>query len=411
MRSTVAILGAGHSGLAMSRCLAERSIDHVLFERGEVARSWKTERWDSLRLLTPNWQTQLPGAAYAGPSPDGFMAMPELVEFIESYARVIAAPVRTQTEVTSVRRSDAGYAITTSQGPWECRAIVIATGACNRASVPACAASVPPAITQLTPLTYKRPSQLPDGGVLVVGASATGVQLAAELHDSGRPVTLAVGEHVRLPRRYRGRDIQWWMDAAGLLDVRYDEVDDLVRARNVPSPQLVGTPDHTTLDLNGLTARGVRLVGRLADVRGAKLLFSGSLRNVCALADLKQTRLLGTLDEWAHRCGLDGEVGPSERYEPTRVDESPTLEIDLARAGIRSVLWATGYKPDYKYLDVPVLDHKGKLRHVGGVVDSPGMYLLGETFLRRRKSSFIHGAEADSRDLSEHLARFLADRG
>jgi putative flavoprotein involved in K+ transport len=406
-RSTVVILGAGHSGLAMSRCLAERSIDHVLLERGEVAQSWKRERWDSLRLLTPNWQTQLPGYAYAGTAPDDFMAVPELVAFIEGYAQAIAAPVHTHTAVTKVSRDDAGYVIDTNDGPWQSRAVVIATGSCNIASVPKCAASLPPSLFQLTPLAYKRPSDLPEGGVLVVGASATGVQLAAEIHGSGRPATLAVGEHVRLPRRYRGRDIQWWMDAAGLLDMRYDEVDDLVRARNVPSPQLVGTPDRSTLDLNTLTARGVRLVGRLAEVRGSKLLFSGSLRNVCALADLKQTRLLNTLDEWAAKRGLEGEVGPSERYEPTRIDADPCIELDLERAGIRSVVWATGFRPDYSWLDVPVLDHKQKLRHTGGVVDSPGMYLLGETFLRRRKSSFIHGAEADTRDLSEHLVQHL----
>jgi putative flavoprotein involved in K+ transport len=385
----------------MSRCLAERSIDHVLLERGEVAQSWKRERWDSLRLLTPNWQSKLPGYAYSGPSPDDFMAVPELVEFIEGYARVIAAPVRAQTTVTSVRRSETGYAIETSDGPWECRALVVATGACNVATVPKCAASLPASITSTTPLAYKRPADVPEGGVLVVGASATGVQLAAELQRAGRAVTLAVGEHVRLPRVYRGRDIQWWMDAAGLLDTRYDEVDDIVRARHVPSPQLVGTRERLTLDLNALTALGIRLVGRLADVRGTKALFSGSLRNVCALADLKMNRLLGTLDEFGG--------GTGERFEPTRVDDNPCIELDLERAGIRSVLWATGYKPDYSWLDVPVLDHKGKLRHTGGVVDdAPGMYLLGDTFLRRRKSSFIHGAEADARDLAEHLARYLA---
>ena len=407
MRATAVILGAGHSGLAMSRCLSHRSIDHVVLERGEVANSWKTERWESLRLLTPNWQSRLPGHAYQGPEPDGFMTMSEVIEFIDSYARLVSAPLELDTSVTSVRRSDHGYQVATTRGTWECRAVVVATGACNIAHVPRVAEAFPATVQALTPMQYRGPAQLAAGGVLVVGGSATGIQLAREIHASGRPVTLAVGEHVRLPRTYRGRDIQWWMDACGLLDMRYDQVDDLVRARHVPSPQLVGTAERLTLDLNALTAMGVALVGRLGDVRGSVAQFSGALKNVCTLADLKMNRLLGTLDEWAAASGLDGEVGPAERYEPTRIDGPPSIEIDLAKGAIRTVLWATGYRPDYSWLEVPVLDRKGRLRHQGGVVDSPGMYLLGDTFLRRRKSSFIHGAGDDASDLSAHLAAHL----
>jgi len=194
---------------------------------------------------------------------------------------------------------------------------------------------------------------------------------------------------------------------SGVLDLRFDQVDDLVRARHVPSPQLVGTTERITLDLNALTSMGVRLVGRLVDVRGTTALCSGSLKNVCALADLKMNRLLATLDEWAVATGRADDLGPVERYEPTRVDATPRTELDLASGAIRTVVWATGFKPDYSWLEVPVVDHKGKLRHVGGVVDSPGMYLMGETFLRRRKSSFIHGAADDALDLSAHLAGYL----
>src|SRR6202034_2478461 len=195
-------------------------------------------------------------------------------------------------------------------------AVVIASGACNLPTVPGLASAVPPELEQLTPLHYRDPVGLPDGGVLVVGASATGVQLAAELQRSGRPVTLTVGEHVRLPRTYRGRDVLWWMSASGLWDQRYDEVEDLTRARRLPSPQLAGTPERTTLDLNALTALGVELVGRWAAVRDGRALFSGGLRNVCALADLKMARLLDTFDEWADGQGLDAEVGAAERYAP-----------------------------------------------------------------------------------------------
>jgi putative flavoprotein involved in K+ transport len=391
----------------MSRCLTEYSIDHVVLERGQVANSWRTERWDSLRLLTPNWQSRLPGLAYQGPEPDGFMTMPEVTRFIESYARLVSAPIEANTTVTSLRRSDRGYDVQTTNGTWECRAVVVATGACNLPAVPRVAEAFPKSVTSITPMEYRGPAQLPEGGVLVVGASATGIQLAREIHDSGRPVTLSVGEHVRLPRTYRGRDIQWWMDACGLLDTRYDEVDDLVRARHVPSPQLVGTPERITLDLNVLAAMGIALVGRLVDVRGTVALFSGSFRNVCALADLKMNRLLDTLDEWAVAAGRAQDVAPPERYEPTHVEATPRLELDLAKGAVRTVVWATGYRPDYSWLEVPVLDRKGRISHQGGVVASPGMYLMGETFLRRRKSSFIHGAGDDARDLAAHLAAHL----
>ncbi|HEY7941123.1 MAG TPA: hypothetical protein VID25_04185, partial [Candidatus Limnocylindrales bacterium] len=252
--------------------------------------------------------------------------------------------------------------------------------------------------------------QLPDGGVLVVGASATGVQLAAELRRSGRPVTLSVGEHVRLPRTYRGRDVLWWMDESGVWDQRYDEVEDLTRARRLPSPQLAGTPERTTLDLNALTSMGVELVGRWAAVRDGRALFSGGLRNMFSLADLKMERLLDTFDEWAKTDGYDAEAGPPERFAPTRVPESARLQLDLQSGEIRAIVWATGFRPDYGWLHVPVVDAKGQLDHEGGVAGSPGLYALGLPVLRRRRSTFICGIEDDAREVIDHLARFLAAR-
>ena len=407
MRTTTVIIGAGHAGLAMSWCLAERSIDHVVLERGEVANSWRTERWDSLRLLTPNWQSRLPGYGYEGDDPDGYRTMPETIAFIERYADAISAPLQTSTEVTSVRRSDGGYAIATDQGDWQCQAVVLATGACNLPHVPAITETLPSAITTLTPVQYRNPDQLDEGGVLVVGASATGTQIADEIHRSDRPVTLAVGEHIRAPRVYRGRDIEWWMDVAGVLDERYDEVDDINRARNVPSLQLAGSDDRRTVDLNLLTSIGVKLIGRLAGINDGKAQFSGSLRNQCALSDLKMNRLLDTIDEWATANGLDDEVDPPHRFEPTEVEASPPLGMDLTNGEIKTVIWATGFRPDYSWLDVPVFDRKGRIRHDGGIVEAPGMYLMGIQFLRRRKSALIDGASDDARDLSAHLASYL----
>jgi putative flavoprotein involved in K+ transport len=304
--------------------------------------------------------------------------------------------------------------VTTSHGEIHARTVVIASGACNRPTVPPFSEAVPASVGQLTPFGYRDPTQLPDGRVLVVGASATGVQLAAELRRSGRPVTLSVGEHVRLPRTYRGRDVLWWMDASGVWDQRYDEVEDLTRARRLPSPQLVGTPERATLDLNALTSMGVELVGRWAAVRDGRALFSGGLRNVFSLADLKMQRLLGTFDEWAkadqYADGYEAEAGPPERFPPTRVPESTRLQLDLRRGEIRAIVWATGFRPDYGWLDVPVVDAKGQLRHEGGVVDSPGLYALGLPVLRRRRSTFIYGTEDDAREVIDHLARYLAVR-
>ena len=395
----------------MSRCLAERAIDHVVLERGEVAHTWRTERWDSLRLLTPNWQSRLPGFGYSGNDPDGYRTLPEVINFIASYARVTGAPVRTHTTVTSLRSTEAGYLVRTDQGDWRCRAVVVASGTCNIARVPTFASLVPPSIASLTAKEYRNPNQLADGGVLVVGASSSGTQIASEVHRSGRPVILSVGEHIRAPRIYRGKDLEWWMDAAGVLDERYDEVDDIARARRVPSLQLAGTPDRSTLDLNALTEIGVKLVGRLAGMtEDGKAQFAGSLRNMCALSDLKMGRLLDLIDKWAQENGLDDTAEPSYRLPATRVEAAPPLGLDLAAGNIKTIIWATGYRPDYSWLEVPALDRKGMMRHDGGVVCSPGMYLIGSQFLRRRKSALIDGAGDDAHDLSVHLASYLDNR-
>ena len=402
------IIGAGQSGLAMSRHLNARSIDHVVLERGEVANSWQTERWDSLRLLTPNWQTRLPGYAYTGEDPDGFMTMPEVVSFLQRYAELSRAPIMTRTRVTRVRQLDGRYEVETSQGPWRCRKLVIASGACSIASVPSLSSGLPAEVTSLSPLQYRNPTLLPDGGVMIVGASASGIQLAREIQAAGRRVVLAVGEHVRMPRGYRGRDIQWWMDAIGAMDVGYDAVDDIERARRLPSLQLIGTPERATVDLNGLRKTGVEFVGRLVGLRDGKAQFSGSLANHCALADLKMNRLLASIDDWVDANGFAKRFPPAERPEPTEVGPNTRLSLDLVSAGIRTVIWATGYRPDYSWLDVPVLDRKGRIRHDGGIVPAPGMYVMGLPFMRRRKSSFIDGVGDDAADLADHLSQNLA---
>jgi putative flavoprotein involved in K+ transport len=403
----VVVIGAGHAGLSFSHCLAESSIDHVVLERGEIANSWRHERWDSLTLLTPNWQCKVPGYSYSGDDPDGFMAVPDLIGFIDDYATHISAPVKTHTAVTSVQADDERYRVVSNDAEWRCRAVILASGACNIPFVPKVGELVPEDIQSITAHQYHSPEHLEDGGVMVVGASATGLQLAEEIQQSGRPVTIATGEHVRVPRSYRGRDILWWLDRVGISNERYDELDDIGRARHLPSPQLVGTPEKVTLDLNSMTDKGVKLVGRLMGINGRIAQFSGSLRNVCALADLKMNRLLKNIDEWVEENDDPSAYDPPERYESTRVDDSPPLTLDLDKEGIRTILWATGFRPDYSWLDVPILDSKGMIRHDGGVAESPGLYVIGLPVLRRRKSSFIHGVEDDARDLHEHLVNYL----
>jgi putative flavoprotein involved in K+ transport len=407
LRTTVVVIGAGHSGLAMSRRLSERSIDHVVLERGEVANSWLTQRWDSLRLLTPNWLTRLPGAEYDGALPDGYLSAGEVAEFIRNYATAVDAPVRTRTTVTRVASEGGLYVTETDQGIFTSDAIVLASGTNNLPNIPEIAGGVPAGVASISPLDYRSPEHVPEGGVLVVGASATGAQLAAELAAAGRRVVLSVSEHVRMPRTYRGRDIFWWMDGTGVLDERYDQLDDILRARHVPSPQLVGSPERA-VDLNALRDAGVELVGRLGAIRDGVALFSGGLANVFHLADQKQERLLDRFDLWAAANEVEG-LGDIERPEPTREPAAPVTQLDLAKAGIGTVLWATGFKPDHSWVDLPVLDYKGRIQHDGGVLTkSPGAYLLGASLLRRRRSTYIDGAAADTAELAEHLVEHLA---
>jgi putative flavoprotein involved in K+ transport len=395
------VIGAGPAGLAMSRCLTEHNIEHVVLERNAVANSWRSERWDSLRLLTPNWMTRLPGYEYHGADPDSYMTAAEVVELLDEYATQTAAAVLTGSPVERVTTAhDGSFVVATGNGSWRCRAVVVATGACSTPKVPSIAGDLPGHVRQLSPIHYRRPDDAPGQHVLVVGASASGLQLAEELTIAGRQVTLAVGAHTRLPRTYRGADIHHWMEATGVLDTRYDEVDDIDKARRMPSLQLIGSPERRTLDLNALTSRGVELVGRLVGTSDGRAQFSGSLSSVCADADLKMNRLLDQIDELATTLAIPSD----ERPAPTIVPE-PRTAIPLSRYS--TVIWATGFRPNFPYLDPGLLDRRGAIVHDGGVMIQPGMYVLGQPFLRRRKSSFLDGVGADAVELGRRLARHL----
>jgi len=403
-RTDTLIIGGGQAGLAMSRCLKERGVDHVILERGRVGERWLSERWDSLRLLTPNWQTRLPGWRYEGADPDGYMKSGEVAGYLDRYARSFAAPVMTGVEVTSVSREGSAYRVETSRGGWLASSVVVATGNCDRPFVPGFASRLSDRVRQVVPTAYRNPAQLPQGGVLVVGASATGIQLADEIHGSGRAVTLAVSSHARLPRRYRGRDIQWWLDAVGVWAETAAEVRDLEKSRRDPSLQLVGSPEGRSVDLGILQDAGVRLVGRVTGARGTKVSLAGNLAESTASADRKLRRLLARIDAFVERRGLGPEVGPPERIRPIRA-HADAFELDLESAGIATVVWATGYRRSYPWLRVDVLDAGGEILHDGGVTPSPGLYVLGLQFLRTRKSSFLDGVGDDAAYLAERIAR------
>lgn len=403
-RTDVVVIGAGQAGLAASRCLSIRGIDHVVLERGRRAERWRSERWSSLRLLTPNWQSRLPGARYDGPDPDGYMRAADVVTLLERYAAAFDAPVREGARVVRARRLERGYVVATETGTFEARAVVVATGHCDLPYVPPCADDLATDVFQVTPTAYRDPDSLPPGGVLVVGASASGAQLSDELCRSGRHVVLSVGRHARLPRAYGGRDVYAWLDAIGALRERLDESRGAARARRAPSPQLVGSSPERAVDLPALRSRGVRITGRLVGIDGHVASFADDLETTTRAADAKQSELLARID--AHIARRGGCVIPATRPAPFVAAGGPT-SIDLREEGIRSVVWATGFRRNYPWLDAEVLDAHGEIRQRRGVAAAPGLYTLGLAFQRHRGSSLLDGVGEDARAITAHLAAFL----
>ena len=402
------VIGGGQAGLAMSRCLADRGLEHVVLERGRVADRWRRERWDSLRLLTPNWMTRLPGFQYTGPDPDGYMPVPEVVAFLERYAAVSKTPVVGESAVTSLTIDGGRYVAQTAAGAWSARQVVVGTGHCDTPLVPALAATAAPRLHQLVPGEYRNPTALPEGGVLVVGASASGIQLADELVRAGRRVVLAAGQHTRVPRLYRGLDFFRWLDRLKILRERVEDVYDVEVSRAQPSFQLVGRPSHDTLDLRGLAARGVAVRGRLLALDGNRATFADDLIATTAAADVKLAMLLGRIDRTV--TAEDGSAPAFQPHWPAFID-ARSGDVDLRRAGIATVIWATGFRRRYDWLRLPVCDARGELVHDGGVTAAPGLFVLGLQFLRHRSSSFIDGVGVDAAYLAARIAGNLGHQG
>ncbi len=407
-RTDVVVIGAGQAGLSMSRCLTVRDIAHAVLERNRIGERWRSERWHSLRLLTPASHSALPGLPHVGVDDDCFLPADAFADYLDVYARRIRAPVRPHSAAMKVEACAGGYRTSSTSETWQSRAVVIAPGDCDTPRRPACADALSPSIVQVAPRDYRSPAELPDGGVLIVGASSTGVQLADEIHASGRPVTIAVGTHTRLPRRYRGLDIFAAMDAAGLLDDLAESNPGIEAARRQPSAQLVGRDDRRDLDLAILHAQGVRLAGRLDASEGSRVRCRGDLAATTAASHERMARTLARIDSAldADRSAAGG-VAPSI---PPFVVSSEIGELDLDKAGIGTVIWATGYVRRYPWLNVPVLDEQGELVHRGGITPAPGLYAMGLRYMRRRRSHFISGCGVDAEEIAQDIAARLGTR-
>lgn len=398
------VVGAGQAGLATSRLLTQAGRDHVVLERGRIGERWRSERWESLRLLTPNWMLSLPGSRYGGPDPDGFAPAARFVDMLEEYAAGFAAPVVEGTTVEEVRASGRGhsrYTVTTDNGTWHTRNLVVATGPHGVPVLPAGLARAHLGPAQLlTARDYRNPSQPAPGGVLVVGASASGVQIAEELQRAGRQVTLAVGRHSRMPRQYRGFDIHWWLEATGRLGQRLDAVRDREAALHEPSLQLIGR-HHTArpaseVDLAALQRHGVRLAGRLVEVADGVARFDDGLASRVHQADAAMHRLLDHVDVYARQVGLEREIWPPERPAPVPLPPQPPERVDLRAEGISTVVVAAGYRPHHPWLYLPILGADGTVEQERGVTSVPGVYTVGQRFQHDRASGTIAGARLDA---------------
>ena len=400
LHTQVVIVGAGQAGLAVSKLLRDNGVDHVVLERGRTGERWLSQRWDSLRLLTPNWMSRLPGWSYRGGDPAGFMPAADVSGYLDAYARSFDAPVIHDAAVRSVRPRAGGYLVVSAAGYFSAAAVIVATGYSDVAAVPGIAYDVDPSVTQITPDRYRNPGDIPEGRVLVVGASATGVQLADELAAAGRDVVLAVGRHNRMPRRYRGMDIMWWLDSMGVLDRQRQTGE--ARPPVEPSLQLVGSTTGRAVDLTSLAERGVRMTGRISGVGRGGFTTADDLPLTTSAADLRLDRLLDQIDRYAAKTGLLAEVDPPDR--PQHFTDSSTTSAEPANLdGIRSVIWATGYRREYPWLHVPVLDATGEIRQHAGRTPAPGLYVIGMRWQTRRNSTFLDGVRHDAALVVDHF--------
>lgn len=396
------VVGGGQAGVAMSEHLSNQGVPHLVLERNRIAEAWRTRRWDSLVANGPAWHDRFPGLEFDGLDPDAFADKERVAAYFEAYAEKIQAPIRTGVEVKSVERNDGrpGFTIETSEGVIEANRVVAATGPFQTPVIPPIAPE-DATLTQLHSAEYRNPGQLPEGAVLVVGAGSSGVQIAEELRRSGRQVYLSVGPHDRPPRAYRGRDFCWWLGVLGEWDAEM-----MKPGTEHVTIAVSGANGGKTIDFRELAHQGMTLVGRTRAFADGKVTFESDLADNLAAGDANYLSMLDAADDYARRNGLDLPEEPEARYipdDPACVRE-PLLELDLAEAGITTIVWATGFTVDYRWLKVDAFDDNGKPQHQRGVSREPGVYFVGLPWLSRRGSSFIWGVWHDAKHIADHIA-------
>jgi putative flavoprotein involved in K+ transport len=396
----VLIVGGGQAGVAMSEHLGRAGVPHLVLERGRIAERWRSGRWDSLVANGPAWHDRFPGMAFDA-DPEAFVGKEAVADYFVAYAEKIAAPIRCGVEVRAARRNPngPGFLVETSAGAIEARQLVAATGPFQRPVRPR---MVPEAagLFQIHSAAYRNPGQLPEGGALVVGAGASGAQIAEELLGAGREVYLSVGPHDRPPRRYRGRDNVWWLGVLNKWDMEAPPTTEHVTFA------VSGANGGETVDFRRLAGRGLTLVGRAASFAEGVMTFEPGLAESLATGDRNYLSVLDEADAWVARNGLDLPEEPEARTmlpDPPCVTD-PILELDLAAAGVTSIVWATGYALDFGWLKLDVFDEAGRPRHQRGVSVEPGLYFVGLPWLSRRGSSFIWGVWHDARFVADHIA-------
>ena len=396
------IVGAGQAGVAMSEHLSKLGVPHLVLERNRIAERWGTGRWDSLVANGPAWHDRFPGLEFDDISPDGFAPKERVADYFEAYARKFKAPIRTGVEVKKVERNVGrpGFTIETSQGVIEASRVVAATGPFQRPVIPPIAPK-DAQLLQIHSADYRNPGQLPEGAVLVVGAGSSGVQIADELQRSGKQVYLSVGAHDRPPRAYRNRDFCWWLGVLG----EWDQAA-MKPGREHVTIAVSGAQGGRTVDFRGLAHAGMVLVGLTQAFNGSVATFQPNLAENLARGDENYLALLDAADAYIERNGLDLPEEPEARHtfpEPDCVTQ-PILELDLAKAGVTSIIWATGFAVDYSWLKVDAFDDNGKPQHQRGVSSEPGVYFLGLPWQSRRGSSFIWGVWHDAKYVADHIA-------
>ena len=396
------VVGAGQAGIAASEHLSQLGVEHLVLERQRIAQAWRTGRWDSLVANGPAWHDRFPGLQFKGDR-DGFPGKDEVADYFEDYARQIKAPVRTGVEVRKVTRNQGrpGFTVQTSEGVIEARSVIAATGPFQVPVIPAIAPK-DGGLLQIHSAHYHRPAQLPEGAVLVVGAGSSGVQIADELQRAGRKVFLSVGAHDRPPRAYRGRDFCWWLGVLGEWDAAIAQP-----GREHVTIAVSGARGGHTVDFRALGHQGITLVGLTESFAAGKVRFRNDLAENIANGDANHLAMLDAADDYIRRNGLDLPEEPEARRRLADPEcmTHPLRELDLAAAGISSILWATGYRVDFSWLQVDSFEPGGKPRHQRGVGHEPGIYFLGLPWLSRRGSSFIWGVWHDAKFVADHIAR------